>query len=221
MIIFDSLAIPSEPSSRMLSLKITALLFIIALIASLTPPCNGRRNRHIYTRWSGDCPSEWFTAQFVALADIVVPAELLVPVPDSDYTYFRDIMLFSEEEIKRVTQDAIEFFDTKFGLDFSQSIPNAQGQRAFENAVLEPFIMPSEFRYSININSWLLTGRTTNICFENRDGGFRVIFTGEQMLHGTYGGTDGIPANLGEFVVYGFYNIPTPPRHPVQLRHAL
>ena len=194
----------------MFASKAVGLIFIGTLIASLASPCHGHRYRN------NRCPNEWFTAQFESLADAVAPA---IADTDKDLTFFRDIMLFSEKKIERVTQDAIEFFNTKFGLDFSQSPPNDLGQRTFANAVLQPFVLSPKVRYTVNVNSWLLFGRTRNFCFENRDGGFGVSFTGKQMLHGTYGGEDGIPANPGEQVVYGFYNIPVFPKRPIIIQY--
>ncbi len=131
--IFDLLVSLQNPlaPSKMSTLKTASLLIITALIASLTLPCNGHSSR-----WSDNCPSEWFTTQFVAIADAVVPVEVFSTSVDSDYTFFRDIMRFSDEEIEMATQDAIKFFDTQFGLDFSQLTPNAQGQRTVGNAVL-------------------------------------------------------------------------------------
>ena len=174
-------------------------------------PCNARRlNR-------GDCPSEWLTAQFAAVADVVLPEETLAAPPDTDFTFFRDIMLFSDEEIEKVTQDAINFFYTMYGLDFSQL--SAEGVRTFENATLLPYVMSPDVRYTITVNSWLLSGRSRNTCFENRDGGLGVQFTGEQILHGTYGGEAGILAHPGDSVVYGFYNIPVCPQQPIVIQY--
>ncbi len=142
--IFDLLVDPFQTAlapSKMSALKTGGLFVITALIASLTPPCNGQ---------SEDCPREWFTTQFTAIAYAVVPVEVLSTPIDSDFIFFRDTMFFSDE---RVMQDAMEFFDTRFGLDFSQSTPNAQGQRTVGNAVLSPFIMPPEFRYTVKCSS--------------------------------------------------------------------
>ena len=63
-------------------------------------------------------------------------------------------MLFTEEEIEQVTEDAIQFFDTMYGLDFSQSEPNELGQRFFQNATFFPFRTSPEAQYSVaNIQS--------------------------------------------------------------------
>ncbi len=197
----------------MSALKIGHLVLIGTLIASLTSPSEGHRS------WRGQCPNEWFTAQFVTLADVVVPGESLPPIPDPEHSFFRKIMRFNDDEIDAVTNDAIEFMKTKFGLDFLQSTPDAEQRYTLGNAVFQPYFLSLDIPYTINLNSWLLTGRFQNFCFENRDGGFTVQFTEQQMLHGTYGGEDGILANPGDVLLYGFYNIAVPQRDPIIIRY--
>ncbi len=183
----------------MLTLKTASLFVVAAFIASFTAPCNGF-SRHR----SESCPSEWFSTQFSALMDTVAPLTTPFSILDTNLTFFRNILLFSEEEIERVTQHAIKFFDTRFGLDFSQSTPNAQGQRILGNAVLSPSFVSPEFPYFINID---LLCRSKNLCFDNREGGYAVRFTGEETLHGMYGGQDGLSITRGDVLLYGFYRI--------------
>ena len=168
---------------------------------------------------AGSCPNEWFTAEFVSIADIVVPESLLDPIIDSDLSFFKDIMLFTDKEIESVTQDAVDFFNTRFGLDFSQSTPDALGQRAFENATLAPFFLSPEIQYTITFNRWILNGKISTQCFENRDGGFMVSFAGQQQLFGSYGGEEGIPISPGDVVVYGFYNLPVYEQQPIVIQY--
>ena len=184
----------------MLALKVVGMIFIGILVAS---PCNGYwfRNSH--------CPSQWFKAHFEAVADAVAP---LFFAPDKDLTFFKNTMLFSDKKIERVTQNAIKFFKTKYGLDFSESPPNDQNHRFFENAELQPFFFSPQVQFTVNVNSWLLFRKTTNYCFENRGGGFRITFTKKQMLHGTYGRQEGIPINPGDQIVFGFFNINYSPK---------
>ena len=167
------------------------------------------------------CPTrDWFNAEFVSITDVVIPSQSAAVVSDPDLTFFRDIMLFTEEEIERETQDAMEFFNTKFGLDFSQSVLNELGERMIENAVMFPYIFDNQ--YTITYNRWIISGNTNNLCFENRDGGYGVRFTGERLLHGTYGGEEGIPSPPGPVlgVVHGFYNIPVCPQEPLVIRYS-
>ena len=44
---------------------------------------------------------------------------------------------------------------------------------------------------SATFNRWLVNGNTKSRCFDVDLGWFRVSFLGEQVLHGTYGGTEG------------------------------
>ena len=68
---------------------------------------------------SNNCPTpEWFVAEFVAITDKVVSPPVILP--DYSLSFFRDVMLFTEEEIVQVEEDAIQFFNTRFGLNFSQ-----------------------------------------------------------------------------------------------------
>ena len=169
------------------------------------------------------CPTrDWFAAEFVSITDVVIPSTSAAVEADPDLTFFRDIMLFTEEEIERETQDAMEFFNTKFGLDFSQSEPNELGERMIESAVMYPYIFAPVNQYTITYNRWIITGNTNNLCFENRDGGYAVIFTGERLLHGTYGGEEGIsvPAGAAPGVVFGYYNIPVCPQEPLVIRYS-
>lgn len=187
----------------MLALKITCLV----IISGLT--CKAHR---------GVCPRKWFAAEFVAIADVVIPVERTTPIPDTDFTFFRNIMRLSDKEIGQVTQDAIEFFSMRFGLNFSQSIPDSDGVRTFENARLLLTIFPPEIQYTVTVNFWIFSGRTRSFCYKNRYASYEVEFTSKQMLHGTYGGKAGIAANPGEFLAYGFYSIPVSPRNPITIR---
>jgi len=140
---------------KMLSLKITYMVTLSGLLVSFAPPCEARR---------GVCPGKWFTAQFVALVDVIIPEKIVPPVPDMDITFFQDIMLFSDTEIEKVTQFAMEFFNRKFGLDFSQSSCTSEGKRTC-------CFCPLHYITTINVNSWLLSGKIFNFCFENQNCG--------------------------------------------------
>ena len=98
-------------------------------------------------------------------------------------------MKFSEQEIQTARQSAIDYFNTTFGLDFSQSEPNQQGQRIFQNASFAAGQAP--FTATTKANRWLVTGSTRSRCFDVRLGWFGISFLGQQVLHGTYGGTEG------------------------------
>ena len=89
------------------------------------------------------CPSGWFDVSFAIIVDTTIPAN--TSFQDPDLHYFKEVLKFSDQEIDEAAEDAIEFFNTRFGLDFSDSIPNDQGQRFFENAMF----FPNEFPFDI------------------------------------------------------------------------
>ena len=163
-----------------------------------------------------ECPEEWFDATFVGIVDKVVPAAEFINQIDPGFSFFKDIMKFTDEEIEEATQDAITFFDTKFGLDFS-SEPDEMGHRFYQNATFLPFKFPV-VDFAVTFNRWIVNGNTRTLCFPIHDGGFQVAFNQPQLLHGTYGGTEGQPINPGEAMVWGFYNIPVCPQSPVVIR---
>ena len=67
---------------------------------------------------SSNCPTaQWLPAAFVGIVDKVVSTPVIL---DSSFSFFRNVMLFTEEEIAQVEEDAIQFYNTRFGLDFSQ-----------------------------------------------------------------------------------------------------
>ena len=169
---------------------------------------------------SSNCPTpEWFAAEYVCIIDQVVSASVLQPAPDSSLSFFREVMLFTEEEIVQVTNDAIQFYNTRFGLDFSQSEPNELGQRFYQNATFFLFRFAPELQYTITFNRWIVSGNTRSVCFENRAGNFMVTFSDQQILHGTYGGEDGIPVASTDNLVYGFHNILICPQEPLVIQY--
>ena len=129
-------------------------------------------------------------------------------------------MLFTEEEIAQAEEDAIQFFNTRFGLDFSQSEPDEWGQRFYQNATFFPARVSSEVHYAVTFNRWIVSGNTRSVCFEFRVGSFRVNFNSQQILHGTYGREEGIPAASTDSVAYGYYNIPVCPQEPLVIQFS-
>ena len=102
-----------------------AAVVVIALISGI-PVTYGQEN----------CPEG---AEFIISFDTVVPlAEFQQNIPDPNLTFFRNVLKFTEPEIQTATQSAIEYFNTTFGLDFSESEPNQLGQRIFQNASFSP-----------------------------------------------------------------------------------
>ena len=122
-------------------------------------------------------------------------------------------MKFTEQEIQTATQSAIEYFNTTFGLDFSESEPNQQGRRFFQNATF--FASKSPIAATTKANRWLVNGNTKSRCFDVHLGWLGVSFLGEQVLHGTYGGSEGKivlpPTEMNWFYMW----INTCPQSPV------
>ena len=170
---------------------------------------------------SNNCPTpQWFVAEFVAIIDQDISASVLQPAPDSSLSFFREVMLFTEEEIVQVTEDAIQFFNTRFGLDFSQSKPDEQGKRFYQNATFFPARYSPEIHYAVTFNRWIVSGNTRSVCFENRAGSFLVTFSDQQLLHGTYGGEEGIPVASTDALTYGYYNILVCPQEPLVIQYS-
>ena len=162
---------------------------------------------------SSNCPTaQWFPAAFVGIVDKVVSTPVIL---DSSFSFFRNVMLFTEEEIAQVEKDAIQFYNTRFGLDFSQSEPDEWGQRFYQNATFYPARMSPEVQYVITFNHWIVSGNTRSVCFESTIGNFRVTFRDQQILHGTYGGEKGIPVATTDALGYGYYNFPVCPQEPL------
>ena len=182
--------------------------FIVAILFCVFTGSNAR---------SSNCPTpQWFAAEFVAVIDQVISS--VGVVPDSSLSFFRDVMLFTEEEIVQVTDDAIQFYNTRFGLDFSQSEPDERGQRFYQNATMWPARVTPEIHYAVTFNRWIVSGNTRSVCFENRAGSFRVDFSDQQILHGTYGGEEGIPVSPPDTLAYGFYNMLVCPQEPLVIQ---
>ena len=164
-------------------------------------------------------PADWFPAVFTAtsgqMADKPVPFD-----DDPEFYFFKNIMKFRDEAIQHTTEDAIEFFNDSYGLDFFGSTPNAQNERFFQNARMNPFILNPDIRYTVTSNNWIRTGSTRSSCLNMRDGGFQVTFSGNQTLYGSYGGTEGKPARAFiDLIVYGFYNIEVCSQSPVIIQY--
>ena len=153
------------------------------------------------------CPTDWFSAQIVLTADFIVPPNLAASNQDLDLTFFREELRFTEAEIDLARQSAIDFFNTRFGLNFSQVDPNEPERRLFQNATFEPFFLTTPF--TATVDRWLVTGRNrSGRCFNAREGGFVVNLIGNQVLRGTFGGDEGIVVAPGiPILAWAYYSI--------------
>ena len=101
-------------------------------------------------------------------------------------------------------------------MDFSLLEPDELGVHFFQNATFQPF--RATCGPTANFNRWLLTGNTRSRCFTTTLGGYRVNFTGEQTLKGTYGGEEGIQVTNSRVLGYEYLSISIPHRDPVVIQ---
>ena len=161
----------------------------------------------------GGCPD--FAATFTGLADQIIDNNNSVLFNDVEHTYFKDILGFKDDEIQHAFQDALKFFNETYGLDFSHSQLNEKNEYVLGNAKLHPFRFREDVQYKVVLNNWIQTGNTRTTSYDLHDGGWRVAFTGDKLLHGSYGGVDGITAEVGNLINYGFYRIDACDQSPV------
>ena len=103
------------------------------------------------------CPADWFPAVFTSTIDQVADK----PVPfddDPEFYFFKNVMKFRDEAIEHSTEDVIQFFNDSYGLDFSGSSPNAQNERFFQNARMNPFIINPDIHQIVTSSNWIRTG---------------------------------------------------------------
>ena len=101
------------------------------------------------------------------------------------------------------------------GLDFSGSPPYEQNAVVFENAIMGPFLFPVEHNLVVNSKNLIQTGRTATSCNQVTNGGIAIIFTGDQTLYGSYGGTEGKPAGIGTLLLSNIFTINACQQSPV------
>lgn len=63
------------------------------------------------------CPRDWFAAEYSIITNNTFPRTDFRP--DTDFSFFRDVAKFTSEEIESTIQGAIDFYASRFGLDFS------------------------------------------------------------------------------------------------------
>ena len=79
---------------------------------------------------------------YTTSGDRMLTPEALQAIVDTNLTFFREVLGFDDAEIQQGTQNAFQFFNERFGLDFSQSQPNELGIRFFQNATIRPNRQP-------------------------------------------------------------------------------
>ena len=178
---------------------------LVLAVSSLTVP-------------SQTCPPGHFSAVIVASIDQTVE-DPVAHIEDPKLLFLRKGLHFEEEEIKHVFDDAINFFNSTFGLDFSDSPPNEENQRYLENALMYTFVLRKDINYIATANSWIRNGNTRSRCYRIYDGGIAVRFLNYTTLHGKYGGNEGKPAGPYDFLTYGFYSIDACEQSPVLIHY--
>ena len=145
------------------------------------------------------CPD--LTATFVGVIDQTVE-DPLVLIDDPEQVFFKEILGFRDDEIQHAFDDALKFFNKTYGLDFSNSLPNERNEYFFGNAKLRAFRYREDVQYKLISNNWIQTGNTRTTCRDIHDGGYRITFSGDQLLHGSYGGERGIRAGVENSIDY-------------------
>ena len=159
-----------------------------------------------------------FPASFIAVVDETIDAPDAFFLQDPDFTFFKEVMKLRDSEIQHTVDDAIQFFNKTFGLDFSLSPPSDKNEYFIENAKLMPFKF-ADINYHVTLNNWIQTGSTRSTCYQIFDGGFTVTFSADQRLHGSYGGSAGRVVGGIEYINYGFYVIAVCPQNPVVIQY--
>ena len=164
------------------------------------------------------CPANLNSeAQIVLYANRVLSSELRQPIlVDTNLTFFREVLGFDDAESQQEIQNAFQFFNERFGLDFSLSEPDELGVHIFQNATFQPFRAAGG--PIATFNRWLHTGNTRSRCFTTALGGYRIDFTGEQTLRGTYGGEEGIQVTNNRVLLYDYISISIPGRGPLVIQ---
>ena len=116
-------------------------------------------------------------------------------------------MKFRDSDIQHTIDDAIQFFNNTYGLDFSDSPPNEKNQRFVQNATMTPFFVSPTENLMVTDNHWIRSGNTYSSCYSVCYGGFLVTFSAEQILYGSYGGAEGKPVGVRDDLHYTFANI--------------
>ena len=141
-----------------------------------------------------------FEAVFASVTDLVVPASSLVFL-DPEMRFYTETLRFTAEETSRELENAIQHFNTQFGIDFSNVEPDETNRRFLPTAIFSPNLNPQNF--TIVANRWIVTGNRRSRCFPMSIGFFAINFNATTMLHGVYGGEEGIQVEAEDTVIYG------------------
>ena len=165
---------------------------------------------------SKTCPPKHFSAVFVTSIEQTVE-DPQIHHDDPELIFFKKVLKF--DEVQHIFDDAMDFFNYTFGLDFSGSPPTEQYERFLDNARMHPYILRKDINNIATANNWIRNGNTRSQCYRIYDGGIIVEFSADTTLHGKYGGDEGKPAGPYEPLVYGFYSIDACRQSPVNIHY--
>ena len=151
--------------------------------------------------YSQTCP---FSAVFAATIDLTTDSPSLIN--DPKLTFFETCLNFRDSDIQHTIDDAIRFFNNTHGLDFSGP-PNEKNERFFQNSTMAPFFIFTDRNFFVTDNYWIRIGTNYSLCYSVCYGGFRITFSAEQILYGSYGGAEGKPVGVRDQMQYTFANI--------------
>ena len=164
------------------------------------------------------CPPGHFSAVFVSSIDQTVE-DLNIHIEDPNLSFFKEILHLQEEEIHHVFEDAINFFNYTFGLDFSHSPPDEEHRRYLEIAKMFPAVVRKDINLIATANSWIRNGNTRSRCYRIYTGSVSVTLLNYTILHGRYGGDEGKPAGPSEQLLYGFSSIDACEQSPILIHY--
>lgn len=168
------------------------------------------------TVFSQICRSEHYSAVLTATIETTESTNV---IDDPELIFFKTYMKFRDSAIQHTTDDAIQFFNKSYGLDFSHITPDEKNVRFFQNARMSPFMLKPHIDYIVTDSYWIRTGSTRSSCYFIRFGGFVVNFSAEQTLYGSYGGSEGKLAGIGDSLGYGFHNIDICKQSPLIIQY--
>jgi hypothetical protein len=146
---------------------------------------------------------------------VYVAEPTLAPGEPSSFTdaanvdhFQHDIMGRTAAEVTQQRDMAAAYFDERFGLDFSTATVAQDGSLSIPGATLQAFVLNEH----VNYRAYVVSDRAVpDTGWLVRDGGFQVALTEGTLLHGSYGGSEGILAPAGAAMVFGDYNIKVEP----------
>ena len=107
-------------------------------------------------------------------------------------------MKFRDSDIQHTIEDAINF------LNYILTVLISQIQLQMREQTMSPYVLSSHLNLIFSDNMWIRTRNTNSSCYYARTGGLRVTFSADQMVHGSYGGTEGKPVGPQNVLLYGF-----------------